>query len=98
MREFRNDLSALRGAFVGTLLLLFKVGDEMSVMYTCDGCKKQEPGDERPSGAAKPRVWFERWSDEEQKLMQACSRECVDTVELRRKLEGKTDQSCILPV
>lgn len=63
----------------------------MAVIYVCDGCGKQEPGEQWPTGTFKPRLWFGRKDKDGEQL--ACSRECIDKV---AKATGKTD--LVLPI
>lgn len=52
----------------------------MAVIYVCDGCGKQEPGEVWPGGWFKPSEWFQRRDRRDERDYHACSRECIDAI------------------
>lgn len=63
----------------------------MSAKYICDGCGKEEPAVQYPTGWSKPPSWFQR--TDKDGTQDACSRECIKRIAERT---GKT--SVVLPI
>jgi hypothetical protein len=70
----------------------------MSMIAVCDGCGKQAPAVSNGFHWFKPNSWYERTPAGEKRPITACSRECIDAVETKRKEEGKQSSTVILPI
>lgn len=70
------------------------------MMYCkCDGCGKEAMAESANGKWFKPRSWYERTPlGEPTTTMQACSRECIDKIEAKRKEQGKQSTTVVLPI
>ncbi len=73
----------------------------MGMISICDGCGKQEPAINGNGSWFKPNLWYERTplneDGDQQKTITACSRECTDIIEEKRKKDGKSTTKVVLP-
>lgn len=65
----------------------------MAVEWICDGCGKRQPGEHNGQHWFKPSVWFERTADD--RILAACSRECVERVNENEKSAGRKSMPII---
>jgi hypothetical protein len=73
----------------------------VSMISVCDGCGKQAPAACYGGNWHKPNSWFERTplvDGRQQQTITACSRECIDTVEEKRKAAGEESNRVVLPI
>lgn len=63
-------------------------------IFECDGCGKQA---RCPSGF-KPPAWFARNPVGKDVTIHACSRECIETAEAKRKAAGLESTTVVLPL
>lgn len=83
----------------------------MGATITCDGCGKQAPMSiGQDSSYHKPHSWFQRTVFEHDgaglgepkgrvvELLTVCSRECIDTLDAKRKADGKPSHAMVLPI
>lgn len=57
----------------------------MAVIFVCDACGKQEPGQTNGAGGwSKPGEWFSRTPKGERTELVACSRRCVERLNADR--------------
>lgn len=64
----------------------------------CDGCGKEERAFSNGHNWFKPWDWFERTPEGEKTPIQACSRQCIELVEQKRKEQGKQSTTVVLPI
>lgn len=69
----------------------------MAMIAECDGCGEQMQANHGGMHWIKPYTWYERKPEGEDKPIMACSRECIQKVEARRKQEGKSSTTVVLP-
>ena len=69
------------------------------MMYAkCDGCGKMVEAENNGRDWFKPELWYERSPEGEHTLIQACSRECIELVEAKRKAENKQSSTLVRPI
>lgn len=52
----------------------------MGCKYICDGCGKEAPAMALEHDWHKPKEWFQRASKEQGKVLDACSRRCIENI------------------
>lgn len=68
------------------------------MIAVCDGCGKQVPADSNWNGWFKPHTWFQRTPEGENRPIMACSRQCIEKVEEKRRAEGNQNSTVVLPI
>lgn len=69
----------------------------MSAEAICDGCGKRARMTNHYGAWHKPHSWYERTPDGEATIT-ACSRECIEKVEAKRRDDGKESNTVVLPI
>ena len=83
---------------------LFGKEKGMGMISICDGCGKQEQAICSRGNWFKPHHWFERTpldkNEVQQRTLTACSRDCIDSAERKRKAEDgdHKESSVVLPI
>jgi murein endopeptidase len=69
------------------------------MMYSkCDGCGKEVKSTSNGITWFKPNSWYEMTPKETNIPLQACSRECIEIIDKKRKSEGLESNNIVIPI